>query len=146
MLDNHWDPNVHKQHWKAIGITPGYKYNYSKDSGLGYKIQNKFEDAISQERDALKTKKSNVSKNSHNGKPYKYRPYKELENLNEGDVVITIEYCTNCKTHNTTTRHDEQKYLNQALSLQKEILKCFPIITVFLKPNVYDERDKSIDT
>lgn len=33
--------------------------------------------------------------------------------LNLNDTIV-IEHCTNCKTHNTHTRHDEAKYANQA--------------------------------
>jgi len=33
--------------------------------------------------------------------------------LNLNDTIV-IEHCTNCKTHNTHTRHDEAKYANHA--------------------------------
>ena len=37
-----------------------------------------------------------------------FRNYKELEDIRETDVIITIEYCTNCAEHASTTRHNEQ--------------------------------------
>jgi len=37
-----------------------------------------------------------------------FRHYKELDDIRETDVIITIEYCTNCAEHASTTRHKEQ--------------------------------------
>lgn len=61
-----------------------------------------------------------------------------MDDIKENEVIVTIEYCTNCSSHMGTTRHDEQKYLNTALLLKQEILRCFPTIRVYLKPNVVD--------
>ncbi|KRW99440.1 hypothetical protein PPERSA_12544 [Pseudocohnilembus persalinus] len=145
-LDNHYDNHIHQKHWIAPGLQKKGKYNYTKDSGLGHKINTKEEQKLEEQRAKLEEQKKNGIKNYHNGKYFQFRNYKELDNCSDEEVVVTIEYCTNCSKHNSTTRHDEQKYLNQALSLQKEILKSFRIVTVYLKPNVYDERDKSVDT
>lgn len=30
--------------------------------------------------------------------------------MEDGSIVVTIEYCANCKFHGGTTRHDEEKY------------------------------------
>jgi len=67
-----------------------------------------------------------------------FRNYKELNDIRETDVIVTIEYCTNCSEHCSTTRHNEQKYLNVALDLKKLILNHYPCIKVYLKPNVVD--------
>ena len=48
--------------------------------------------------------------------------------MSPNDIVVTIEYCSNCKFHSGTTRHDEEKYLNLALELEKSIKYHFPII------------------
>jgi hypothetical protein len=53
-------------------------------------------------------------------------------------TLFLLIFSTNCKSHEGTTRHDEQRYLNCALNLKKEILKHFPVIKVYLKPNVVD--------
>ena len=75
-----------------------------------------------------------------------FRNYKELDDIREIDVIITIEYCTNCAEHASTTRHNEQKYLNVALTLKNSILNHYPTINVYLKPNVVDPVDKSVDS
>lgn len=35
--------------------------------------------------------------------------------------MFIIEHCFNCKEHAWCTRHDEKKYMNMALSVEKEI-------------------------
>ena len=75
-----------------------------------------------------------------------FRNYKELDDIRETDVIITIEYCTNCAEHASTTRHKEQQYLNVALTLKNSILNHYPTIKVYLKPNVVDPVDKSVDS
>lgn len=46
------------------------------------------------------------------------RNFKEFDTLMNGDLVVTIEYCTNCSTHQGSTRHDEEKYYNYATTLK----------------------------
>lgn len=69
-----------------------------------------------------------------------------MEELKEKDILVTIEYCTNCKEHEGTTRHDENKYYNTAVELKKEILRHFPVIKIFLKPLIVDTLDKNVDS
>ena len=75
-----------------------------------------------------------------------FRRFKEFENVLEGEVIVSIEYCTNCSLHSGSTRHDEDKYYNIAISMKQEIIAQFPMSKVYLKPLVYDPLDTSVDT
>lgn len=63
--------------------------------------------------------------------------------------IIIIKFLinsTNCKSHASSTRHDEEKYYQTALSLKNLIVTHFPISKVYLKPLMYDTMDQSIDS
>eukprot|EP00241_Pyramimonas_parkeae_P004603 CAMPEP_0114255068 /NCGR_PEP_ID=MMETSP0058-20121206/17351_1 /TAXON_ID=36894 /ORGANISM="Pyramimonas parkeae, CCMP726" /LENGTH=828 /DNA_ID=CAMNT_0001369401 /DNA_START=505 /DNA_END=2991 /DNA_ORIENTATION=+ len=54
--------------------------------------------------------------------------------MEPNQVIITIEHCSNCDLHPTTTRHDESRYLEYAARLQNAIQEAFPFIEVHCKP------------
>ena len=75
----------------------------------------------------------------------KPRKFREYDHLKQNDIMMTIEYCTNCKEHQISTRHDEQKYYELSQRVKNEIIKHFPVIKVYLKPLQMDGNDKSIN-
>lgn len=36
-----------------------------------------------------------------------FRHFREFDDLQEEDVMVSIEYCTNCQNHTGSTRHSE---------------------------------------
>jgi len=38
------------------------------------------------------------------------RKFREYELIYEDEYLVTIEYCSGCKYHKSSTRHDEAKY------------------------------------
>ena len=75
-----------------------------------------------------------------------FRQFREYEDIQEEDIIVTIEYCTNCHNHTGSTRHSEQQYYDTAVQLKRDILRMFPICKVYLKPLLYDASDHTIDT
>lgn len=61
------------------------------------------------------------------------RPY-ELQSLRYGEYCVLVEFCSNCKEHNSSLRHDEQKYYEKAVNIKTNIQNEFPFIKVFLRP------------
>jgi hypothetical protein len=70
-------------------------------------------------------------------------PEQNPESMENGTIVVTIEYCANCKFHGGTTRHDEEKYMRTAENLKVSINRHFPNVLVFMKPNNYSTKDKN---
>jgi len=67
-----------------------------------------------------------------------YRLVRHLEmqptSMKPSQVVITIEHCSDCSLHPTTTRHDEEKYVEFSRNLTGHIQDAFPFIEVHCKP------------
>jgi hypothetical protein len=112
-MDNHYDPKVHHKPWISPGVFPAQKmttYEHD-DSGLG---------VISKKTEKLKNFRElheiNEAVQQIGNQPF--RKFKEFESLCDGEVVVTIEYCTNCGLHSGSTRHDEEKYYNTAISMK----------------------------
>ena len=61
------------------------------------------------------------------------RPY-ELQTLRYGECCVLIEFCANCNEHNSSLRHDEQKYYDKAVNMKSHIQNEFPFIKVYLRP------------
>ena len=57
--------------------------------------------------------------------------------------LITVIYSINCHKHNTSTKHDEEKYKVFAINLQGAIREQFPLIKVIIKP-ISTEQDQKI--
>ncbi|CAK66291.1 unnamed protein product (macronuclear) [Paramecium tetraurelia] len=140
LRDNHYDPKVHAKAWIAPGIfnqLPKYEH---LDSGLV---------VIHQKNNKMKQFKELSELNEEIQEMQKkdeFRKFKEFENLYNGDLVVTIEYCTNCSQHAGSTRHDEEKYYTFATNLKQELIQQYPTAKVYLKPLIYDPHDYSIDT
>ncbi len=58
----------------------------------------------------------------------------EFDYLEEREFLVTIEYCANCREHQTHTSHSSELFHNLAVTLQKCITLRFPFIKVLLKP------------
>ncbi|KAL4468006.1 hypothetical protein ABPG72_015876 [Tetrahymena utriculariae] len=132
LLDNHiHDP--HANPWKAIGITPPYKYDYN-DSGLGYIVKDKYQIKLNETRAKVKEQREKED----------VRFYPEFKNVKDRDVIVVIEYCNDCQNHQSTTKHDEEHYIRLANNYKILILKHFPVAKVFLKPVRVDQNASSI--
>lgn len=71
---------------------------------------------------------------AYNNFPPNWRNFKEFNTLGENDVIVTIEYCSNCEEHAKSTRHIPEKYQLFARKLKQAILAAYPSVRVFLKP------------
>jgi hypothetical protein len=76
-----------------------------------------------------------------------FKEFKEYRDMGEGDMIITIEHCSNCNLHNSNTRHVEEKYLLFAKRLKQLILHRYPMTNVYTKPiiNSIDSNSSSIN-
>ena len=54
---------------------------------------------------------------------------------------MTVEHCCQCRDHQDTTRHKEEKYVSVANDLREAILEQAPYVQVLLKP--FARRDRS---
>ena len=69
-----------------------------------------------------------------------WQPFPELEALQAvGEALVTVEHCCQCREHQDTTRHKEEKYVSVANDLREAILEQAPYVQVLLKP--FDRRD-----
>ncbi|KAM3134547.1 hypothetical protein pb186bvf_013361 [Paramecium bursaria] len=135
LYDNHYDPKLHSAPFLPSKSSET-KYYYS-DIGLGQ--------IKSQERKLKKFKDfqdinqsvSQIIKNYGD-----LRPFPELKNL-QTQIVITIEYCTNCQQHQNTTRHVEQQYYDLAVLLKQKIFANYPEIKVYLKPLIFEYNNEA---
>ena len=64
----------------------------------------------------------------------------EFYKLQDDEIMITIEHCSNCSDHQTHTNHINNIYLNYSRGIMKSILLRFSFLRVLLKP--CDESDK----
>ena len=61
-------------------------------------------------------------------------------------LVLIIYTSTNCKQHQSSTKHDEEKYYHFAVSVKQQVLSQFPIVKVLLKPLLFNPTDESIES
>jgi len=139
-LDNHYDPRVHEKPWIASGHLKDYKYDYN-DSGLGYIINKPLKMRHFKERHEQIKEVDDINKKSKG-----FRHFREYENVINNEIVITIEYCTNCRQHQGSTRHDEEKYAYFANTLKRDIITQYPVVKVILKPLIFDQTDESSES
>ena len=88
----------------------------------------------------LNRKKESIEKLDGNG--LRIYPEQQIQNMNVGDIVVTVEYSVNCGQSGISTRHDYEKYEGIAQNIKKSIERHFPIIRTFLKPNLFDGKSK----
>jgi hypothetical protein len=122
-LDNYFNSGMHINVWRPNGqIITKKQYNYG-EIGLSHHYS---KNNVLQKLDVVEKaqKVSNEKKKS----------FLEFEYMDEGDIVITIEHCSNCEDHATHTQHLNEIYSKFAKVIQKCIIIRFPYIKVYLKP------------
>ena len=116
--DNYFNTKLHKHNWEPSGkYKEKGKYTYG-DSGLGF---NMGEQNITKQND-----KKNANKT-----PTHFLEFDFLEN---NDIIIIIEHCSNCEEHLNHTNHVNNIYKNISKLLQLCINIRYPFIKVYLKP------------
>ena len=117
--ENYFNPKLHKHNWEPSGkYKEKNKYTYG-DSGLGYFMA---EENISNQNN---TKSSNKKAQTH---------FLEFDFLENNDIIIIIEHCSNCEEHLAHTNHVNNIYKNISKLLQQCITIRYPFIKVYLKP------------
>ena len=125
--DNYFNNKLHKRNWEPSGkYKEKNKYIYG-DSGLGFDMGE--QNIINQNN------KKNASKT-----PTHFLEFDFLEN---NDIIIIIEHCSNCEEHLSHTNHVNNIYKNISKLLQSCINIRYPFIKVYLKP--IDINNKSIN-
>ena len=115
--DSYYNPKLHKRNWEPSGkFKEKNKYNYG-DSGLGYNLQ---------DTDIIQKEKSVLDKSQTH--------FLEFDFMENNDIIITIEHCSNCEQHLSHTNHVNDIYKNISKLLQLSINIRFPFIKVHLKP------------
>lgn len=118
LLDNYYNPNIHKKIWEPSGtIKEKNKYVYG-DSGLAHNINDS--DYIARENNKQKYKE-----------PIHFL---EFDFLEENDIIVIIEHCANCEKHINHTNHNNDIFKYITKLLQACISLRFPFIKVYLKP------------
>jgi len=113
LLDNYYNPNIHKKIWEPAGsIKSKTNYVYG-DSGLSYNII-----------DSTLTKEKNIEQ-IH---------FLEFDFLEENDIIVIIEYYSNNSKNFNQTNYFKDAYKNLAKLLQLCITTRFPFIKTILKP------------
>ena len=115
--DSYYNPKLHKRNWEPSGaIKEKNKYVYG-DTGLAYNLQ---------DTKLIQKDKSTLDKTQIH--------FLEFDFLEDNDIIITIEHCSNCEQHLNHTNHVNDIYKKIAKLLQSCITLRFPFIKVFLKP------------
>ena len=118
LLDNYYNPNIHKRFWEPSGaIKQKNKYVYG-DSGLAHNI--------------IDVDFSKKEKNKQKSKEQIH--FLEFDFLEDNDVIIIIEHCANCEKHLNHTNHSNDIFKHITKLLQICINIRFPFIKIYLKP------------
>ena len=115
---NYYNPKLHKKNWAPSGKfqEQGNKYTYG-DSGLGYNLK---------DTNIIQNEKSILDKSQTH--------FLEFDFMENNEIIITIEHCSNCEQHLSHTNHVNDIYKRISKLLQLSINIRFPFIKVFLKP------------
>ena len=117
-LYGYYNSKIHQNFWKTSGrIQKKFEYIYD-DTGLGYNLNYGNNNKCSE-------KNSNKIKQTH---------FLEFDNLENNDVIITIEHCSNCLEHLSHTHHINDIYKKAANIIKNCISLRFPFIKIYLKP------------
>ncbi|CAD8156523.1 unnamed protein product [Paramecium octaurelia] len=135
-IDNHYDSKLHSTPFLPCGLNDSKQIVYS-DIGLSEVRTN-----CTKLKNFQDLEQRNISVKEMITKQANWRPFIEFQDKSD-EMVVTIEYCTNCKEHQRSTRHNEEQYLSYALLIKQSILLNYPDIKVYLKPLVFDN-DKTI--
>ena len=115
--DNYYNPKIHTKIWEPSGkVKEKNKYTYG-DTGLGYKLD---------DTNVIQKEKSTLNKTQTH--------FLEFDFMENNDIIITIEHCSNCEQHLSHTNHVNDIYKNISKLLQLCISIRFPFIKVHLKP------------
>ena len=115
--DNYYNPKLHQRIWEPSGkVKEKNKYTYG-DTGLGYKLEG---------TNVIQKEKSTLNKTQTH--------FLEFDFMENNDIIITIEHCSNCEQHLNHTNHVNDIYKNISKLLQLCISIRFPFIKVHLKP------------
>ena len=105
-LDGYYNPKIHKKIWQTSGyIHKKNQYIYN-DTGLGYNLNNE----------------NNIKKiNNLNNKKIKIPQthFVEFDYLQNNEVIIIIEHCSNCEEHLIHTHHinDIYKHISNIIKI-----------------------------
>ena len=130
-INNYFYPKCHKRSWWPNGLyIVKHRYNYTKHGLEHIYEKNNVEELKPIEPLILNNKK----------KDYEYiNKFIEYENINPGNFLITIEYCSSCEEHFHITQHNSDNiFKDLAFKYQKIIMERFPFIKVVLKPTDVD--------
>ena len=115
--DNYYNPKLHQRIWEPSGkVKEKNKYTYG-DTGLGYNLE---------DTNVIQKEKSTLNKTQTH--------FLEFDFMENNDIIITIEHCSNCEQHLNHTNHINDIYKNISKLLQLCISIRFPFIKVHLKP------------
>ena len=123
-IGNSYFPKIHNRFWMPNGVyTVKRRYNET-EIGLEHNYE---KNNVEQMKEIeLKDKKK---------KPSDFiKEFNDYDSLQEGQYLITIEYCAQCKEHQNITQHDDELFKKIAVNYQKIIQTRFPFIKVVLKP------------
>ena len=110
LLDNYYNPKIHKNYWKPSGTF------HEKREVLSNDIINYNDSKIN----------SNESKSQIH--------FLEFDFMENNDIIVIIEHCSNCEEHLTHTQHINDIYKRYSKLMQKSISLRFPFIKIYLKP------------
>lgn len=119
-LDNYYNPKFHPKPFIGGKSKDKISYIYDK-SGLAHNYEGK----NVQQKLSVEEKKKLITYEKH---------YEEFKQLQEHELMVTIEHCSNCHEHSEHTQHSNNIYLNYARGIQKAILLRYPFIRILLKP------------
>jgi len=124
LLDGYYNPKIHPKKWQSSGqVNEKNKYIYDQ-SGLAFNM-------------SQTNSKSTFDNSSLKSKEQKH--FLEFDYLENNDIIIVIEYCSNCEEHMKHTQHINDIYKHFSKLLQNCINIRFPFIRVILKPVVKDD-------
>ena len=126
--DSYFNPKLHNRNWEPSGKYQEKKIYTYGDSGLGFNMPEN--NKISQNNNKTSIKNSQTH-------------FLEFDFLENNDIIITIEHCSNCEEHLNHTNHVNNIYKNISKLLQQCINIRYPFIKVYLKP--VDINNKTIN-
>ena len=126
-LSDYYLPSIHRRTWWPNGQYQVHQRYKHGESGLRHHYEKNnveiLEDLI---KDISKPpKKEEIQR----PKPKNVTNYfKEFDDADENDYIVTIEYCSNCEEHSQTTQHSSSMYKTVAFNYQKIISQRFPFL------------------
>ena len=118
--ENYFNPKLHKHNWEPSGkVKEKNKYTYG-DTGLGYNMGDELNIA-NKDKNLISNKKTQTH-------------FLEFDFLENNDIIVIIEHCSNCEEHLNHTNHVNNIYKNIAKLLQLCINLRYPFIKVYSKP------------